>query len=257
MNKHAAALAGFFFIALGSSARADVVTIDSTLGGMLKGTGSFSLSNDCVRCTVLPDFTFSLNDRLFEPDRMTFFTSSMSLSGSLTGMGGGRSRLVFTPSGNLQYQSEEDGHTVVLHGQYTVSTLAATGSDIGSGQSIFPVSWGGDTGDSGGQSTLSMSSGDPTLDNFGPVEAVTVVPEPAALALLLTAVILVIASLGGTCSGGKMSGHTRSSLGHPNTHRPMPYRAGLPRHEALVLPVPNAVCGPCLFSISTYNQINN
>lgn len=107
------------------AAAADVVAIAASFNDSQSvGVGSFNTDGDCSICRStdgLSNFSFTLDNAAFAVERMTFFRATNSLSGSLAATD---QRLVFTPSGNLQAQSKEGGHTVVLHGNYTISGAA-------------------------------------------------------------------------------------------------------------------------------------
>ena len=124
MCKFASAFAiAWLFIA--SPARADMMKINTSLGD-LHGVGSFNTDGVCQVCTPsdgLSNFVFALNDDPLNGDKLTYFRATNSLSGAITGED--ESRVLFTPSGNLQFKTEEDDHTVVFHGQYSIAAAAA------------------------------------------------------------------------------------------------------------------------------------
>jgi hypothetical protein len=154
MDNRALVLMSFSLLVAGS-ARADLISVNFAVD-RLEGAGFFHTDGLCSVCTAdngLSDFTLSLGGDFFSTNKVTFFRASNSLSASLTGIDDVLSRLLFTPSGNVQFSGKEHGHEVVLHGDYALS-------------------------------------GDPVSVSSA-AKAVAAVPEAGSVALLLTAVGLI------------------------------------------------------------------
>lgn len=173
MTRLASAVAATIWLIVPFAGRADVMMISGSFSG-LQGVaiGSFNTDGACSVCQAadgLSNFSFSILGDAFDLERMTYLRATNSLTGSLTRTD---QRLVFTPSGNLQFQDKEDGLTVVLHGDYAISGAAPA--------EVVPAL--------DDASTTAASSGSPSPLNIA-VTAITAIPEPGAWLFLGTVVV--------------------------------------------------------------------